>query len=99
MIVYAVVDDSLTPTSPLGDAIEVFIRREDAERFIDEVRDDDPDLATYLRIERRTLDTGTGNQTASPQPQIDAPLTLVYPRSGVYSPRYPGKLTSGGESQ
>jgi hypothetical protein len=28
VIVYAIVDDSLTPTSPLGDAIETFIRRE-----------------------------------------------------------------------
>jgi hypothetical protein len=27
---------------PLGDAVETFIRREDAERFIDEVRGDDP---------------------------------------------------------
>ena len=32
MLVYAVVDDSLSPTSPLGDAVETFIRREDAER-------------------------------------------------------------------
>jgi len=32
VIVYAVVDDSLSPTSPLGDSLEVFVRREDAER-------------------------------------------------------------------
>jgi hypothetical protein len=37
VIVYAVVDDTLSPTSPLGDAIETFIRREDAERFVEEV--------------------------------------------------------------
>jgi hypothetical protein len=30
MIVYAVVDDSLLPDFPLGDAVETFIRREDA---------------------------------------------------------------------
>ncbi|MGH3118090.1 MAG: hypothetical protein ACRDQ2_13455 [Gaiellales bacterium] len=34
MTVYAIVDDSLSPTSPLGDTIETFLRREDAERFI-----------------------------------------------------------------
>ena len=31
MIVYAVVDDALSPDFPLGNAIETFIRREDAE--------------------------------------------------------------------
>ena len=45
MIVYAVVDDALSPDSPLGVELEVFIRREDAERFIEEVRGDDPDVA------------------------------------------------------
>jgi len=53
VIVYAVVDDSLSPTSPLGDAIETFIRREDAESCIQEIRSDDPELASYLRIEER----------------------------------------------
>ena len=42
VLVYAVVDDSLSPSSPLGDSVEVVIRREDAERFIEEVRSDDP---------------------------------------------------------
>jgi hypothetical protein len=46
MIVYAVVDDSLSPTSPLGDAVETFIRREEGERFFEEVREDDPELAS-----------------------------------------------------
>ena len=49
------------PTSPLGDAIETFIRREDAERFIEEVRGDDPELASYLRIEERELEAGGRN--------------------------------------
>jgi hypothetical protein len=53
----AVVDDSLSP-SPLGDSIEVFVRREDAERFIEEVHRDDPILASYLRIEERELEAG-----------------------------------------
>jgi hypothetical protein len=56
MIVYAVVDDSLSPSSPLGDGVETFIRREDAERFIEEVRGDDPELASCLRIEERELE-------------------------------------------
>ena len=43
---------------PLGYAIETFIRLEDAERFIDEVRDDDPVVAAKLRIEERELEAG-----------------------------------------
>jgi hypothetical protein len=35
---------ALSPEFPLGDSLEVFIRREDAERFIEEVRGDDPRL-------------------------------------------------------
>ena len=37
MRVYAVVDDALSPDFPLGVDLETFIRREDAERFIEEV--------------------------------------------------------------
>jgi hypothetical protein len=58
MIVYAVVDDTLSPASPLGDAIDVFVRRGDAERFIEEIRGDDPELAEPLRIEERKLEAG-----------------------------------------
>lgn len=61
MIVYAVVDTRLSLTSPLGDAIETFVRRENAERFIAEVRNDDPDVASSLRIEERELDAGAPN--------------------------------------
>jgi hypothetical protein len=35
MLVYAVVDEALSPDFPLGDTLEVFIRREDPERFIE----------------------------------------------------------------
>ena len=42
----------------LGEAVEVFIRREDVERFIDEVRGDEPELAMHLRIEERELEAG-----------------------------------------
>ena len=48
----------LSPDFPLGLELEVFIRREDAERFIEEVRGDDPELASYLRIEERELEVG-----------------------------------------
>jgi hypothetical protein len=41
--------------------IHVFIRREDAERFIEEVCGDDPELASYLRIEERELEAGMFN--------------------------------------
>jgi hypothetical protein len=58
VIVRAVVDDALSPEFPLGDSLEVFVRREDAERFIEEVRSDDPELASYLRIEERELEAG-----------------------------------------
>ena len=33
----------------LSRARSALIRREDAERFVDEVRGDDPELASYLR--------------------------------------------------
>jgi hypothetical protein len=60
VIVYAVVDDSL-PGHLLGDSLEVFVRREDGERFIEEIRGDDPELARPLRIEERELETGNLN--------------------------------------
>ena len=61
VIVYAVVDDALSPDFPLGGALEVFIRREDAERFIAEVRRDDPEEAAKLRIVERELEAGGVN--------------------------------------
>ena len=41
----------LSPDFPLGVELEVFIRREEAKRFIEDVRGDDPELAAKLRIE------------------------------------------------
>jgi hypothetical protein len=58
LIVYAVVDDALSADFPLGDSLEVFVRREDAERFIEEVRGDDPALAAHLTIRERKLEAG-----------------------------------------
>lgn len=56
MIVYAIVDEALSLDFPLGDALEVFVRREDAEQFVEEVRGDDPEMAAGLRIKERELD-------------------------------------------
>jgi hypothetical protein len=61
MLVYAVVDDALSPTFPLGDALEVYVRREDAERFVEEIRGDEPELAESLRVEERELRAGELN--------------------------------------
>jgi hypothetical protein len=46
---------------PLGDAVATFVRREDAERSVEEVRGNDPELASYLRIEERELEAGGRN--------------------------------------
>jgi hypothetical protein len=59
VIVHAVTDVRSSADHPLGDSIEMFLPREDADRFIEDVRGDDPDLASYLRIEERELDSGS----------------------------------------
>jgi len=56
VLVYAVVSEMLSPSTQLGEVVETFVRREDAERFIKEVRGDDPELAEPLRIEERELE-------------------------------------------
>jgi hypothetical protein len=61
VIVYAVVDEALSPEFPLGVELEVCIRREDAERFVEEVRGDEPEIAAKLWIEARELDAGGQN--------------------------------------
>jgi len=60
VLVYAVLDDSLSPKCSLGDSRrDVFLRRKDAESFIAAVRGDDPALAEPLRIEERELRRST----------------------------------------
>ena len=59
--VYAIVDLRSSSTHPLGQAVETFVRREDAARFIEEVRSDEPEMAAKLRIEERELDAGDVN--------------------------------------
>jgi hypothetical protein len=39
----------------------VLVRRDDAERFIENVRRDDSELANYLRIVERELEAGGRN--------------------------------------
>jgi hypothetical protein len=58
VIVHVIVNFRSSVDHRLGDAIETFVRREDAERFVEEVRGDDPELASYLRIEERELEAG-----------------------------------------
>ena len=70
MIVYAVVDDALSPDVRLGDALEVFVRREDAERFIHDVRGDDPEAAASCELKsgssrRVGLELGARSHPAS----------------------------------
>jgi hypothetical protein len=48
--VWGVVDEQL------GEAIEVFVRREDAERFLEEVEHDEPETAAKLRVEAIELE-------------------------------------------
>jgi hypothetical protein len=68
-----------TPLSPdflLGVELEVFIRREDAVRFIEEVRGDDPEIAAKLRIEERELEAGVRTKDdLSGDRMIGPPLT------------------------
>ncbi len=44
--VYVILDKRSISTNPLGEAVDTFMRREDAERFIEDVRGDDPELAS-----------------------------------------------------
>jgi hypothetical protein len=61
VIVYAIRDLRSSPDHPLGEAVEVLVRRDDAERFIENVRRDDSELANYLRIVERELEAGGRN--------------------------------------
>src|SRR5439155_27147685 len=71
------VDDSLSPTSPLGDSIDVFVRRQDAQRFIEEIRGDEPELAKPLRIEERELEAGGRNWRREGVAKLAAPTSTA----------------------
>jgi hypothetical protein len=61
VIVCAIRDLRSSPDHPLGDAVEVLIRREDAERSSRRYGANEPELAAYLRIEERELEAGGRN--------------------------------------
>jgi hypothetical protein len=61
VIVYVIRDLRSSRDHPLGEAVDVLVRREDAQRFLDEVRSDEPELARHLRIEERELEAGSLN--------------------------------------
>ncbi|MDQ3867094.1 MAG: hypothetical protein M3304_09780 [Actinomycetota bacterium] len=52
MRIYGIVDQGTDE----AEAFELFVRREDAERFLEEVQADDPELADRLRLEPVELD-------------------------------------------
>ena len=81
MIVFAVVDHALSPDFPLGVELEVFIRREDAERFVEEVRGDDPELAAHLRIDERELEAGVPRMIADRRRPRRGPAALAARRA------------------
>jgi hypothetical protein len=55
-------------------------RREDAERFIEEVLCDDPELASYLRIEERELEAGELNSPLGLKRFLSASVQVRYMR-------------------
>ena len=55
----------------------MFIRREDAKRFVEEVRGDDPEVAAKLRIEERDLEkAGRRNYQCQAGP-LESRLALI----------------------
>jgi hypothetical protein len=56
LMVYSVTLPSTSVSHPFSR--ETFSRRDDAERFIDEVRREEPELGTLLRIEEREREAG-----------------------------------------
>ena len=56
----------------LGAELEVFVRRENAERFIEAVRGDDLEAAAKLRIEEPELEAGGLNE---PPLAVESPPT------------------------
>jgi hypothetical protein len=70
--VYVILDDRTSPEHPLGDAVDILTTREDAERFVEDVRGDDTELVSYLRSEERALEAGGSNEAARPTIRLAA---------------------------
>jgi hypothetical protein len=58
VISYAVADNFALRDQPAGRLLDIFVRREDAEVFVEAVRGDEPELTSYPRIERSELEAG-----------------------------------------
>ena len=64
----------------------MFIRREDAERFVEEVLGDEPKLASYLRIEERELRRAGLNLTPESSPLLPwTPFLIGWGTGGTRS--------------
>jgi hypothetical protein len=88
VIVYAVADDALAPDFPLGVELEVFILREDAERFIESSRRR-AGARLALRIEERELEPREGREEAPSTEPLRAvhSITCSCQRLRVGAPR------------
>ena len=60
MLVFGVLGDQLSPL-PLGNALELFLRRTDAEELIATVCEDEPEWAAHLHVVELLLDAGSRN--------------------------------------
>ena len=61
VIVYALVDDRDDPGHPLGDTVDVYLRRDDAEQDLAGIVDDEPGWAPYFSVLEVELVTGCSN--------------------------------------
>ena len=93
VLVYAIIDLRSSSDHPLGDTVETFVRREDAERFIEEVRRDEPELAVPLSITflfcQRTANRESQRRRGS------APRRRWFAQSAVIDPKSPWLSSSG----
>ena len=55
MRVYAIVNVTTRSDHSLGEALDEFLHRDDAERFVEDVRASEPELADELRIVEHEL--------------------------------------------
>jgi hypothetical protein len=76
VIVYAIIDTRSSRRHPLGDAIETFIRREDAEKFIDEVGTTIPSLRATCGSRSGSWDDALLVLSRRPSPSRPIPARL-----------------------
>lgn len=69
---FVILDDRSSPAPPLGDAVDMFVRLEDAERFVEQVRGAEPELASYLADRRSVSSYQEPNNTISGFPDAEA---------------------------